>query len=157
MNAEFLNPVLRSLAKVLKMMAQLDAKVLKPGIKSDAVAKGEVTGIIEVKGANVNGSLSLTFSKALILELARRMLRMQPTEIDETVKDLAGEMTNMVIGGAKSEMDDKGYRADMSTPRVVAGKNHTVVHNIKAPTMIIPYETAVGNMYIELCFEEMKK
>lgn len=104
MNAEFLNPVLRSLANVMQMMAQLEAKVMKPSIKDDVIAKGEVTGIIEVKGKNVNGSLSLTFSKALILELARRMLRMQPTDIDDAVKDLAGEMTNMVIGGAKSEM-----------------------------------------------------
>jgi chemotaxis protein CheX len=74
--------------------------------------------------------------------------------IDDTVTDMVGELTNMVTGGAKKLLSEKGYRFDMAIPVVISGKDHIVLHKSKSPIVMIPFTTEVGDFFVELCFEQ---
>ena len=113
---------------VLNTMAQLELKPGAPRKKSDELARGDVSGLIGMVGPQTRGSFSITFDKALALEVMRRMLGEAPSSINEEVTDMVGEITNMVTGGAKRILGEKGYDFDMATPVVVAGPNHTIAH-----------------------------
>lgn len=152
MNEEYATSILKSVNNVLGMMAQIPAVPQAAEDKTDDISRGDVTGLIEIKGKNVRGSAAVCFSKEVIIELAKRMLRLEITEIDESAQDLAKEMANMLIGGAKSEMDDKGYYADMSIPYLSIGPGHRVMHPLHERTTLIPITTDYGNLWIELCF-----
>ena len=152
MNEEYADSILKSVNNVLGMMAQIPAIAQAAEDKTDDVSRGDVTGLIEIKGNNIQGSAAISFSREIILELTKRMLRMEITEIDETAQDLAKEMANMFIGGAKSEMDDKGYYADMSIPYLSIGPRHKIIHPLHTRTTLIPVKTDYGNLWIELCF-----
>jgi chemotaxis protein CheX len=104
-------------------------------------------------GAQTKGSFSITFDKSLALEVMRRMLGEAPTSINEEVTDMVGEITNMVTGGAKRILGEKGYDFDMATPIVVSGANHTISHKGNAPKILMPFESEFGNATIEICFE----
>ena len=97
----FINAFLESLLNILSTMAQTEAKNQKPTIKSDNIARGDVTGIIGMVGNKVAGSMSVTFSDRAAMEITSRMLGEEIMTIDDTVKDMVGEITNMVTGGAK--------------------------------------------------------
>ena len=152
MNEAYAAAILKSVNNVLGMMAQIPVVPQAAEIKTNTMSRGDVTGLIKIKGQNIQGTASISFSKDLILELTKRMLRTEITEIDETAQDLAKEMANMLIGGAKSEMDDKGYYADMSIPYLSIGPEHEVIHGLGNPIMLIPMTTEYGNLWIELCF-----
>ncbi len=154
MKVEFINPFLESILNVLNTMARLDAKPSKPAIKKDETAKGDVTGIIGMAGDQARGTLAITFTETVILEITRRMLGEDVTRIDDTVTDMVGEITNMVTGGAKKLLSEKGYRFDMAIPSVVAGKNHVIRHKSNAPIIMVPFNTQAGDFFIEICFEE---
>jgi len=155
MNVEFINPFLESLLNVLSTMAQQDARAGRPMIKQDDVANGDVTGLIGMTGAQARGSLAVTFSEAAILEISSKMLGEESTEIDSTVTDLVGEITNMVTGGAKRILADKGYHFDLAIPAVVSGKNHKIIHKSHGPKVIVPFTVAAGTLYVEICFEDI--
>lgn len=101
MNADFINPFLTSVQNVLSMMAQIELKPGKPQIKKDDIARGDVSGLIGMVGAQTKGSFSITFDEALALQIMQNMLGERPSEINEEITDMVGEITNMVTGGAK--------------------------------------------------------
>src|SRR5574344_348548 len=115
MNAEFINPFLTSLTNVLSTMASLDLTPGTPKLKKDDVARGDVSGLIGMIGPQTRGSLSITFDAKLALEVMERMLGEKPAAINEEVTDMVGEITNMVAGGAKRILGEKGYDFSMAT------------------------------------------
>lgn len=154
MNVEFINPFIAALVNVLKTMAQTELKPGKPKKKGDDVAKGDVSGLIGMVGPQVKGSLSITFEESLALDIMQRMLGEKPSEIDADVTDMVGEITNMICGGAKNELGEKGYDFGMATPIVVSGKQHTINHQVDGPKMIMPFSSDSGNAYLEICFDK---
>ena len=105
-------------------------------------------------GPQTRGSLSITFDASLALEVMQRMLGEKPASINEEVTDMVGEITNMVAGGAKRILGEKGYDFSMATPMVVSGTNHTISHKSDGPRIIMPFESPHGNASIEICFDK---
>lgn len=153
MKVEFINPFLESIVHVLETMANVKVTAGKPQRKEDDTANGDVTGVIGMASAQVKGSLAITFSSAAIFDIAKRMLGEDVKEIDNTVTDLVGEITNMVTGGAKRVLAEQGYDFDMAIPAVVAGKNHSISHKSKGLKIVIPFSILAGKFYVEVCFE----
>ena len=132
----------------------LEAQPDKPALKTSKVSFGDVTGLMGMAGKQTKGTLAITFTEPVILEIAKRMLGEEETKINDTVTDLVGEITNMVTGGAKKILSEKGYRFDMAIPSVIAGKDHVIHHKSKASIIVVPFHTDVGEFFIEICFEE---
>lgn len=153
MKVEFINPFLTSMLNVLETMANLKATPGTPQRKADNMAQGDVTGIIGMASQEVKGSLAITFTSAAICDIAKRMLGDDITEINTTITDLVGEITNMVTGGAKRLLEEQGYDFDMAIPAVVAGKNHFISHKSSGPKIMIPFSTPAGKFFVEICFE----
>lgn len=153
MNVEFINPFLSSLMNVLETMAMTKLKPGKPAVKKEQVAKGDVSGLIGMAGPQTKGSLSVTFEESLAMNIMERMLGERPESMNEEVTDMVGEITNMVTGGAKNILGDKGYDFDMATPVVVSGKDHTINHKCEGATLIIPFTSDAGKAYIEVSFD----
>lgn len=154
MNVEFINPFLSSMLNVMSTMAQMELVPEKPRLKKNEVAKGDVSGLIGMVSAQTKGSLSITFEGKLALATMKNMVGEGPDEINEEITDLVGEITNMVTGGAKRMLSEKGIEFDMATPMVVSGINHTINHKADGPIVIIPLSCKHGKAYIEFSFDK---
>ncbi|MDN3379595.1 MULTISPECIES: chemotaxis protein CheX [unclassified Pseudoalteromonas] len=155
MNVEFINPFLASLLNVLSTMAQTELKPGKPRIKKDEIACGDVSGLIGMVGPQTRGSFSITFDESLALTIMERMLGERPDSVNEEVTDMVGEITNMVTGGAKNLLGEKGYDFDMATPIVVSGSEHTITHKSEGAKILIPFTSDSGNANIEVSFDKL--
>ncbi|WP_420264055.1 chemotaxis protein CheX [Candidatus Magnetominusculus dajiuhuensis] len=151
MNLEFIDPFIKSTLNVLQIMAQTDATPGQPVVKSDHKANGDVTGIIGMIGEQAKVSLSITFTAPAILSITSNMLGETIEVLDETAFDAVGEITNMITGGSKKLLAEKGYKFDLSSPSVIAGKDHIIIHQLKAPIVIIPFSTDAGDFFLEIC------
>lgn len=153
MQLEFENAVLASILNVLSTMARIEAKPGRPVLKNGDIARGDVTGIIGLIGDKARGSIAISFSEPVILDIAKRMLNEAPADIDQTVTDLVGELTNMVSGGAKKLLGDRGYVFEMALPAVIAGKNHVVDHKSTGTKIVLPFSAEAGEFFVEIRFE----
>jgi len=154
MNVEFINPFLSAMLNVMSTMARMELIPEKPRLKKDAVAMGDVSGLIGMVSEQTSGSLSITYEASLALATMKSMVGEGPDEINEEITDLVGEITNMVTGGAKRLLSEKGFEFNMATPIVVSGKNHTIHHKATGPVVIIPLNSPLGRAYIEFSFDE---
>jgi len=154
MMEKFVDPVLEATRNVFVTMAQFEPRVGPMELKTDTLARGDVTGLIGVEGGGVHGSLAITFPKDVILDLMHRILSMDSTTIDEQALDLTGEISNMVLGGAKSLLEHQGYDLGLTLPKVLSGKDHNVNHLCQGTTLILPLFTPTSTFYVEVCFVE---
>ncbi|MBL0711536.1 MAG: chemotaxis protein CheX [Colwellia sp.] len=154
MKVEFINPFLSSMLNVMSTMAKMELKPEKPKLKKNEIAMGDVSGLIGMVSPETKGSLSITFDEPLALATMKGMVGEAPETVNEEITDLVGEITNMVTGGAKRMLSEKGFEFDMATPVVVSGPNHTIHHKSKGPVVIIALKAEAGKAYIEFSFDE---
>jgi chemotaxis protein CheX len=69
------------------------------------------------------GTGSLSCSPALACRICSQMLMTESTSVDEEVLDTVAELTNMIIGGVKTELERVVGPLGLSIPTVVYGRN----------------------------------
>lgn len=154
MEAEFINPFINATRNVLETMAFTQSKAGKPFLKKDNIAEGDVTGIIGITGQS-NGTISVTFDKGSILKIVSNMFGEEMNDLNGEVTDAVGELTNMISGQARKELEEKGKVFEAAIPTVISGKNHTISHITNGPKIAIPFATEGGNFTIEVCLEKI--
>lgn len=157
MNVNFINPVLRSILSVLSTMAHIAPTVGPPKRKdkNEIVPGKNITGVMSMTGKRGNASIALTFSEGAILQIAKNMLPGgEITTIDGMVIDLVGELANMVLGGAKSDLENQGYFFQLSLPTIILGCDYLIAHKTNAPIIILPFILPEGAFFVEAGYEE---
>ncbi len=156
MNVEFVNPFLDAILNVLSTMAMTEAQPGRPTLKKGHMALGEITGMIGLAGGQVKGSLAITFTGPAIIHIATQMLGEEIKTVDDTVRDLVGEITNMVSGGAKKVLAEKGYKFEMAIPTTITGKDHTITHKTSGHVIVVPFNLGddKGEFYVEVCVQD---
>ena len=153
MDVRYINPVLETLVNVLSTMANMPAQMGKPRLKTDELALGEISGVMTLNSSRLRGSLAISYSHAVIIVITNRLLGEEVADIEAMTRDMAGEMTNMVAGGAKHLFAEEGYDFDMSTPDILSGKDHIIKHGLQGQTVVLPFSAESGDFYVEICFE----
>ena len=127
-----INPFLAGTLEVLNKMARIDAVPGKPRVKTDDAASGDVSGIIGITG-DALGSLALSFSEACIRQIVANMLNEQFDGVTQEIIDATGELTNMISGASRTQMEKMGLSVYAAIPTVVHGRQHTISHILKSP------------------------
>ncbi len=149
MNVDFINPFVETINNILATMASMSCEYGKPYLKDGRQPLGVVTGIIPMSGDSVKGSLAISFSAGAIIKISSSMLGETISEVDETCHDLTGELTNMLSGGARKLLWEKGYDFEMAKPGVLTGDTE-IPHEVSGPVLVIPFETSAGPFFIEV-------
>ena len=159
MDLRFINSVLYSVSRVLAMstMEQVSLKHGAPKRRQPfEISPGVVSGVLFMSGPEANASVALSFSKEAAEGIAKIML---PdgimSSMEHSVADLVGELTNMVIGDAKRQLEEKGVKLELSLPTLIRGESHLIAHRADAPVIIVPYESDVGPFWVEAAYQPL--
>ncbi len=153
MDVTIINPFLNATLNVIETMAFVKAKAEKPYLKKDNVAQGDVSGIVGITGA-VRGTVSITFDEFSILKIVSNMFGEEMKEINHEISDAVGELTNMISGQARQEIEKTGKILQGAIPTVITGKNHKLISMTKGPKIAIPFKTDTGSFTVEVCLEK---
>jgi chemotaxis protein CheX len=99
---------------------------LGPG--SDSIMSGPpesndgVVSFIGIAGSWA-GTGSLTCSPSMACAICSQMLMTETTSVNEEVLDAVAELTNMIIGGVKTDLEQHLGPLGLSIPTVVFGRN----------------------------------
>lgn len=157
MNVDYINPFLVATTNVIETMASIKVSAGAPGLKPDNKTWGAVTGIVGMAGDKLQGNMVLSFDENSIVEIVNNMLGETFTEVNKDVVDAVGELTNMICGGAKRLLSEKGFNFDMAVPVMVSGKNVEVSQLNKGPILSVPFSTSSGKFVVEANLTERIK
>lgn len=138
MKIEFINPFIRAINKAMVTMTNISPDRGDPYRKVGRSTIGDITGIIGFAEERISGSVTLSFPANTIARIYEKMTGEKVEELNSEVDDIVGELTNIVVGGAKKEFAEKGLSYNVSLPMVVSGRNHVIMHKHENPIIVIP-------------------
>jgi chemotaxis protein CheX len=115
--------IARSTRDVFSTM--LDAQVAFDSARIESRSPEANDGVVSFIGlaGSWAGSGSLACSPAMACRICSRMLMTESQAVDDEVLDAVAELTNMIIGGVKTDLEPRLGPLGLSIPTVVYGKN----------------------------------
>ncbi len=147
MQVEYINPFITSLNNAFLTMLGCEVARGSISLKDDSTPQYEISGIIGLSGKAI-GTVVLSLSGELALKATSILLLSETTEINADVVDAVGELTNMVAGAAKAELEE--YEMQVSLPNVITGRNHEVRFPSNVTPIIVPFTTEWGPLALEV-------
>ncbi len=152
MDVNIINPFIGATIKVLSTMATTEARAGDPYLKKDNKALGDITGIIGLSG-DARGTIAVSFASPCILGIVSNMFGETISDVNDEVQDAVGEITNMISGQARQQLELMNKSMQAAIPTVVTGKEHQISYLENRPIMAIPFKTDHGEFTIEVCIE----
>jgi len=154
MDVRFINPFILAINNVFETMLNTKVKVGKPLLKKADRLTAEVSGIIGLSG-DVQGCVVLSFPDEVACRIASAFAGEELALDSPDFPDAIGELTNMVAGNAKK--DFTGCETSISLPSVIIGPGHIVSQSKTSPFLVIPCETSLGRINVEVALIPVKK
>jgi CheY-specific phosphatase CheX len=91
------------------------------------VAGSQLVGAVNFAG-EVQGVMSLHVDERFGRDMTASMLGMKPEEVEdeEQIKDVIGELTNIVAGNVKTDFLDSGLKCIISAPSITRGSDFKI-------------------------------
>jgi chemotaxis protein CheX len=118
--------------------------------KGDGGPNAGVVSFIGIAGAWA-GTGSILCSPALACKLCNAMLMTEATSVDAEVLDSVAELTNMIIGSVKTDLERHIGPLGLSIPTVVYGHNFRTKCVGQQEWIVITYECEGEPLMIKLC------
>ena len=100
---------------------------------------GDVSGIISIVQNVPEGSLMLCTGFDTLKDLLGRVLGQGTVVTREVAADAIGEITNMVYGSLKTNLNRRGYSLRLGIPNVIIGHDHIVSQMNAGKYMLVPF------------------
>jgi len=140
MQAEYINPFIRSLRNTFQTMLACEAHRGQLSVGLGAPTDG-VSGVIGLSG-KARGTVVLNMSPQVALKAASVMLAEDVTEVNADVLDAVGELTNIIAGNAKAQLEQ--YDLRVSLPNVVTGNDHRLHLPSDVTPLCVPFDCPWG-------------
>jgi chemotaxis protein CheX len=135
MTEQELKAIIKIVTDYFESVSGLPAKMGMPYIKGGNDRTLDYTGLIGISGSR-RGGVYYTAGKELLREFGKYILDEEVSD-DETLTDLAGEMTNTIAGNMRETF---GSTFLISVPMVMKGMVEDISMKLKPPVFIIPIE-----------------
>jgi chemotaxis protein CheX len=156
MDAGFVNAYLTAVQRVFKTMLGLDIVMGKPILKTSARSSGDVTGVIGFAG-DKKGIFNLAFSTAGAIFVYKKIVAEDASSVTPDVVDAIGELTNIIWGQTRVEIEKVGYKLNAALPTVVVGHDVEINFITKLPVVSLPFtfqaDGAQENLFLDFSFE----
>jgi len=120
-----------------------------PQIADDGSKILDFTGVIDISGIK-KGRIYFTGSRAFFLDIAEIMLRQSKNDVsDEVLKDIAGEIANILSGNAQATFGDA---FDISIPLDFSEDDAEIAARRKGPLYLIPLFWKTGRAALLIGF-----
>lgn len=130
--------------------------VVKPGphkVVSDHTSKGDISGLVGMVQEKMEGTLTISFQKDTICPILGKIYGIDFPEINDSVREGVGEITNMVYCLIKTGLNENGYSFKMAIPNVIYGQDHSVMKLHHGQTLVVPFVTDYGTFYVDITLQ----
>lgn len=155
-DSKIVQPFIDAIMKVMQTMVGITPTVGDIQLWNNEHAAGEIVGIVGLANEqeNVQGFMSIGFSKASLLQIVSSMLGETFTEVNTEVREAAGEIANIVSGQARLGLSAMGLKLQAGLPSVISGQQLVLEWSPKKALLLIKFEIKSGAFALGLCLSK---
>ncbi len=153
MRIEYINPFVEAAFDILNEIlqtsvkrGQLYLKKLGEGMKGIAVVIG-VTG-------SMQGRIVFDMTEETALKLASKLNGEPQKEFGELARSTVGEIANMITGRSVTKLEKEKMSFSFTPPTIITGENLNIYEFQGMEALIIPLDTGIGIVEINVAFKE---
>ncbi len=136
---------------VFSTMLGLEVESGTPCIDTDDPGPSNgIIGLVGLAGEWV-GTVSFSCTASLARRMCSRLLNAEFTEVGEDVLDAVSEITNMIVGGFKTEAETYLGPLGISIPTVVYGLSFAARTVGKEHWVVVPFSCGADRFEIKIC------
>jgi chemotaxis protein CheX len=146
-----IDSIVRSAVQVFSTM--LEAEILPGPISFERTPPGANDGVVSFIGlaGSWAGAGSISCSPAMACRVCDRMLMTESGSVNDEVLDAVAELTNMIIGGVKTDLEEQLGPLGLSIPTVVYGRNFKAKGAGNAEWIVAPFSWDGEQLVVKLC------
>ena len=146
---ELVNPFIASMKSVMQTMVQSKCE---PGPYQTVSEGAHLFGVSAVIGLSgeLTGALTFSTSPASACKILHQMAGMEATEPDEFVRDAIGEISNMIAGYGKRDLEK--FQLKLGLPQVLIGEGIVLYTPRWAQHIWMQVETDIGPCTLDIGF-----
>ncbi len=145
------NSVNNTISETFETMLEMSLEVMDQ-VPEDALGKDRLVGSVYFGGAVV-GVLSIHVSKVFAEQITSSMLGTEADDLEE-IKDVLGELTNIVAGNLKTDMVNAGLACVISTPSITLGTDFRIDPTSAAPVQRMGYKCGEHYLLVDVAAKE---
>lgn len=121
-------------------------------------AKAATDGVVSFIGISGKwaGTGSLVCTPSLACRICAEMLQTEHGAVDEAVLDAVAELTNMIVGGVKTELEAHLGPLMLSIPTVIFGRNFMARSACQGEWITVQFSWDGDPMAVRLCLSSGK-
>ncbi len=156
MEAQYSNPFITGVKHVFKTMLNLDLDDKEPFSKGTRKTTADVTGVMGFTG-DKRGTMAFSTSTSGAVAIYARLMREQFDSITREVMDAMGELTNIISGQARLELEKQSLHLNAHVPMVFVGKDIEISYITRGDITCIPFHFTIDGkteeMHLNYVFE----
>jgi len=148
---EFLNTTLDAAIYTFKVATNTEVKAEKTVLRTGReFPPHDVAAVVGLVSPEFQGALVLAFPGATYLPIMNRLTGGSFTELTPDIRDGVAELLNIVVGQAKTSLNQKGFQLQQAIPSVIQGGQLYSASSPATRSLIVPFTCDVGSFFIEL-------
>lgn len=148
----FIRSISESIARLTQEAPELHKLYMLPNGHIDL---NEVSISVGIFGEKVDGDMVITMDRETAVKLAGKLLNRKVGFLCRDSKSALSEMTNVLSAGATRQLTGKGILCDITTPRLMEGKNMKIQTRAGARTIVIPMSLSSGSFEMNLALRSV--
>lgn len=148
-DASLVSPFVRAAREVFRTMLNVHCKSGEALPVDRDLHELSVTSVVTLSG-RANGALGLSTTKPGALQILARMTGIELDEVDDMVRDVVGEMANMIGGCGKRELAN--YQFQLGIPQVTVDEIHEVSPDHWPVHYWVALDTGIGPCTLNIGF-----
>jgi len=151
------NCICHATANVFTTMLGVEVRQGETRIENGAPEVNDgVVSLIGLAGS-WTGAGSISCTPALACRICSALLMAESTSVDEDVLDAVAELTNMIIGSVKTDLEEHLGPLGLSIPTVVFGRNFRTRSAANADWMVVPFDWDGEILLVRLCLTRAER
>ena len=116
-------------------------------------------GVVSLIGlaGSWTGAGSITCSPALACRICSQLLMTESPSVNEDVLDAVAELTNMIIGSVKTDLEQHLGTLGLSIPTVVFGRNFKTRSAGNSEWIVVPFYWDDEYLLVKLCLTRSER
>lgn len=148
MRFDYIEPFVESARETLSKVIQSPVQKGELSLKTSPVPNQGVATIIGITG-KVEGRVIFDMDQQTALRLAEALNGKTFETLTPLALDTISELANMMIGGAVTALNNKGYEFSVTPPTIFTGLELRS-SDINLETLVIPLTTPYGNVSVNV-------
>jgi chemotaxis protein CheX len=142
-----------SQAAVNVFTTMLGVEIRQGSVSVESGAPDPNDGVVSLIGlaGTWTGAGSITCSPTLACRICSQLLMSENQNVDEEVLDAVAELTNMIIGSVKTDLEQSLGPLGLSIPTVVYGRNFKTRSARNSEWIVVPFYWDDECLLIKLC------